>query len=70
MLSLLFILGCTLPSSESLRPRGVDLSVDGGQSEYHDRGRQGGRGTSDDWRVGMSVHWDITYDDEYEEAEE
>ncbi len=65
ILIMAFGVGCTLPSSESFRPRGVDVYVEGSQSKSRDR--DFGSGSSRDWRVGVNVHWDVTYDDEYEE---
>lgn len=59
--------GCTLPSSESFRPRGLDIYVEGERSRSSDRDFGEGKGRT--WRVGVNVHWDVTYDDEYEEVE-
>lgn len=59
-----FIGSCTLPASESLRPRDVDIYIDGGQSRYKDNSFWKTQGRSNDWRVGTSVHFDITYEDE------
>ncbi len=56
--------GCATPEPESFRPRGVDVYVEGGQSNYYRDGR------GDDWRVGASVHFDITNGDEYVVEEE
>lgn len=62
--------GCALPAVDSFRPRGVDIWAQGGRSTYEDGGSGfRSRGKEKDWQVGASVHFDITYSDEYKDAE-
>ena len=61
---LVALCGCAIPTSDSMRPRGVDLYGSGGRSQDYTPGYP--RSESDDWRVGINVHFDVTYADEYE----
>lgn len=47
-----------------MRPRGIDFYSEGGRSDY------GPGNKFDDYRIGVNIHFDITYDDEYEEVVE
>lgn len=64
VLTAALLTACAVPTGESLRPRGVDVWASGGSSNYEDR--FSGRGRSDQWEVGVNVHFDITYADEWE----
>lgn len=63
----LTLTSCAMPSVDSFRPRGVDVWASGGRTAYNDSGLKGkGR----NWEVGASVHFEITYTDEYEPADD
>lgn len=54
---LLTLVGCAMPMKESLRPRGIDVYSQTGQSRYYGN-------TQHDWAAGVNVHWDLHYEDE------
>lgn len=64
--------GCARPDRSSYRPRSVDFYVEGGPSWYGGSGFSGVGGgpklDSGDVRVGVSVHFDFTYADEWVKA--
>ena len=64
-------LGCAPAlTSESLRPRGMDVFVSGGESDYQSRQQFGDSGSSKDWQMGVNFHWDLEYKDEYQYDDE
>ena len=64
LFSAVLTVGCALPTRESIRPRGLDVWVEGGRSVFSDLGFSRTQGT--DWRTGINIHFDLTYADEYE----
>jgi hypothetical protein len=56
-----FTVGCALPTKSSLRPRSVELYGETGQMDY------GPKSKFRDYRYGISVGFQLEYEDEAEE---
>ena len=61
---LLILLGCAMPTKESLRPREVEFYSETGKTDY------GHRQKFRDWRIGAMVRFYIIYEDEEDTIDE
>jgi hypothetical protein len=62
LVMLVSLMGCAKPTLSSIRPRGLDVFISGGEARDRSFGEQTVHGSI--WQVGASLRWDISYKDE------